>query len=91
MRNAASFIASQSNYASAGILPAFGQQLRSAVRAWHSRRKLRSLLDLDDHMLADVGVKREDVKWALDLPFSHDPGLELHRRALRNRVQGWRG
>ena len=89
MRDAASFIASQSSCAPAGVLPAFAQQLRSALRAWRSRRKLTSLLDLDDHMLADVGVTREDVKWALDLPFSHDPGLELQRRALHQRVRGW--
>jgi hypothetical protein len=38
-----------------------------------------------------VGVTREDVRWALDLPFAYDPGVELQRRALRNRARGWRG
>jgi hypothetical protein len=37
-----------------------------------------------------MGVTREDVRWALDLPFTHDPGIELQRRALRNRHRGWR-
>ena len=90
MREAASFIASRTGSASAGVLGALLQAGRSAVRAWASRRKLANLMDLDDHMLSDVGLTREDVKWALDLPFSHDPGLALQRRALRNRAQGWR-
>ena len=90
MRNAASFIASQSGHSSSGILLAAAKAVRSAFHAWQSRRKLVRLLDLDDHMLADVGVTREDVRWALDLPFSHDPSLELQRRALRQRALGWR-
>ena len=91
MREAASFIAAQSGSASAGLLAAALRSGQAAFRAWAARRKLTNLLDLDDHLLADVGVKREDVKWALDLPFSHDPGLELQRRAMRNRARGWRG
>lgn len=90
MRNAASFIAGQSTCASETLLSRAGRAIRSVFHAWNSRRKLVRLLDLDDHMLADVGVTREDVKWALDLPFSHDPGLELQRRALRQRALGWR-
>lgn len=90
MREAASFIARQTSSASVGALSVLLASARSAFRAWRSRQKMASLLDLDDHMLGDVGVTRDDVKWALDLPFSHDPGLELQRRALRNRAQGWR-
>jgi uncharacterized protein YjiS (DUF1127 family) len=91
MRNAASFIASQTNSAPASFLDALLQSVRTSLRAWNSRQKVTNLLDLDDHMLADVGLTREDVRWALDLPFTHDPGLELQRRALRNRSHGWRG
>jgi uncharacterized protein YjiS (DUF1127 family) len=90
MRDAAAFIASQTNSAPAGLLATLINTARTVWVAGLRRRKLASLLDLDDHMLADVGVTRADVKWALDLPFSHDPGLELQRRALRNRARGWR-
>ena len=90
MRDAAAFIASQKNSAPANLLATLLNVVRSAWTAGMRRRKLASLLDLDDHMLADVGVTREDLKWVLDLPFSHDPGLELQRRALRNRARGWR-
>ena len=90
MRDAAAFIARQTNSAPGSLLATALQALRTAWNAWARRRKLASLLDLDDHMLADVGVTREDVKWALDLPFSYDPGLELQRRALQHRAQGWR-
>jgi uncharacterized protein YjiS (DUF1127 family) len=90
MREAASFIARQAGSASSGALPALLDGLRTAFRSWRRRRQLVKLNDLDDHLLADMGVTREDVRWALDLPFTHDPGIELQRRALRNRHRGWR-
>ena len=90
MREAASFISRQSGPVSAGILHAVVDVARAAVRAYQRRRQLMRLSEVDDHLLADIGVTREDVRWALDLPFSHDPGLELQRRAMRNRARGWR-
>ena len=90
MREAASFIASQGDRATAGVLEAILRDVSSALRSWARRRQLKQLTDLDDHLLADIGVTREDVRWALDLPFPHDPGIELQRRALRNRVRRWR-
>ena len=90
MREAASFIASQTRFAPAGALPALLNRVAKATRNWIGRRKLRQITELDDHLLCDIGVTREDVRWALELPFSYDPGLELQRRALRNRTRGWR-
>ncbi len=91
MREAASFIASQGNRAPAGVLSALVRDISAAFRSWNKRRQLKTLSDLDDHLLCDIGVTKEDVRWALDLPFAYDPGIELQRRALRNRVRGWRG
>jgi uncharacterized protein YjiS (DUF1127 family) len=91
MREAASFIASQAPVASAGALPALGRALRDTIRAISNRGKVRRLSDLDDHLLADLGLCAEDVRWALDLPFSYDPARALQQRALRRRSQGWRG
>jgi uncharacterized protein YjiS (DUF1127 family) len=85
MREAASFIASQTRSDPAGALPALASYLGSLWRQWNHRRQLRSISDLDDHLLCDIGVTREDVRWALDLPFSYQPGVELQRQALRNR------
>lgn len=90
MRNAATFIASQRSVAATGLLQGFVRSAMTMVRAWKNRRQLAYLSDLDDHLLADLGLTREDVRSALDLPFAHDPGLELQRRALRNRQLGWR-
>lgn len=91
MREAASFIASQSHSAPAAILPAFLDWAEAAWRAWTNRRQLTSLSEFDAHMLSDIGLTRDDVRVALDLPFAHDPSVELQRRALRNRSCGWRG
>jgi uncharacterized protein YjiS (DUF1127 family) len=90
MREAASFIASQTGWAPAGALSALLRDVSTAFRSWNARRHLKTLSEFDDHMLADIGITREDVRWALDLPFAYDPGIELQRRALRNRARGWR-
>lgn len=91
MREAASFIASQSRSAPAAILPALLDWADAAWRALANRRQLTSLTEFDDHMLADIGLTRDDIRVALDLPFAHDPSVELQHRALRNRSRGWRG
>jgi len=89
MREAASFIASQSGSSEAGILHIVGHALRRAVRSWNIRRQVAALVDFDDHMLADIGLTRRDVKEALDLPFSSDPGRELQWRSERDHRKGW--
>ena len=86
MREAASFIASQS-LSPTGLLATAVQGVLAPIRWWKSRRQLMRLVDTDDHLLMDIGVSRDDVRWALDLPFSHDPGRELQVRALRNRAR----
>ena len=89
MRNAASFIATQSVPSEAGILLTVLRKAREALTAWKSRREVLTLSDLDDHLLADLGLTRGDVHDALDLPFSYDPGRELQIRVSRHRTRGW--
>jgi uncharacterized protein YjiS (DUF1127 family) len=91
MREAASFIASQSRFAPANVVSAVLQSVVDVLRAWNSRREVARLVDFDDRLLADIGLKREDLRSALGLPFSYDASLELQRRALGNRARGWRG
>ena len=60
MREAASFIASQTQLCGAGsahVALAGGSRARS--QAWNSRRKLATLADIDDHLLSDIGLDRE--------------------------------
>jgi uncharacterized protein YjiS (DUF1127 family) len=57
--------------------------LRRGVKNWLKRRMLRQVQDLDDYILRDIGLSREDVNQALDLPLAYDPILELERRLDR--------
>jgi uncharacterized protein YjiS (DUF1127 family) len=89
MRNAAYFIASQGGDAGAGILQSALRGMRQVLKAWKSRKEIANLADFDDHMLADLGLTRGDVRDALHLPLSSDPGRELQFRASRNVRSGW--
>ena len=55
------------------------------LRASRHRQKVRSLLDLDDHILADVGLLRTDVYAALARPYFADPS-----KALKDVCCRWR-
>lgn len=46
-----------------------------------TRRDLRALLNLDDALLRDIGLTRDEVAGAADLPSGIDPTAELRRRA----------
>jgi uncharacterized protein YjiS (DUF1127 family) len=89
MRNAASFIASQSGSSELGILHLILRKAHDVLVAWKHRRQVATLADFDDHILSDIGLTRRDVREALDLPFSHDPGRELQFRATRRLGRGW--
>lgn len=49
------------------------------------RRRFMTLLDLDDHMLDDIGVIRSEVEYAANLPLSVDAATELRRVSLARR------
>lgn len=57
----------------------------------HRRRRtlLRDLLALEDSLLFDIGVTREEVEGAVRLPLAENAALHLHHRArARRRAQG---
>ena len=54
--------------------------LRRTVSNLLKRRILRSVHDLDDHILKDIGLSRDEVANALRLPLRYDPIVELQRR-----------
>ena len=89
MREAASFIASQSGSSEAGLLGEIATTVYRFVRSWQNRRALTSLIHFDEHMLADIGLTRADIRETLELPFSYDLSRELHYRATRNNHHGW--
>jgi uncharacterized protein YjiS (DUF1127 family) len=59
----------------------FGQLIRN----WRARRAVARLDRLDDHMLHDIGVTREDVIWAAGLPLTVNAALALEERGRRRR------
>lgn len=51
-----------------------------------NRAAFQHLISLDDDMLKDIGVTRDDVNWASRLPTDQNASLELQRvAAMRNR------
>ncbi len=72
-----------------------GSALRAVLSVWglaenlyakvQRRRGIRNMLELDDHLLRDMGVTRADVLRAANLPLSESAGEELVRASRRNR------
>jgi uncharacterized protein YjiS (DUF1127 family) len=58
---------------------------RRLIRNWKARRRVASLRNFDDHMLADIGVTREDVQWAQGQPLTVNAALALEERAFKRR------
>ncbi len=61
------------------------RRLESSIRQRRRRRGFRKLLDLEDHMLDDIGVTRSEVMIAAHLPLSVDAATELRRMSLERR------
>lgn len=60
------------------------------IRAWlaryRKRRRFNRLLALDDRMLDDIGVTREEVEYASRLPLNVNAAIELRRLANSRRA-----
>ena len=61
---------------------------RQMASHWLKRRRLVRLQQLDDRMLNDIGLLREEVNAALGQPLTVDPVHDLNRRARQRRVCG---
>lgn len=59
--------------------------LADRIRRIRRRRKFKNLLDLDDHMLKDVGVTRSEVELAANMPLSVNAATELRRMSLERK------
>ena len=68
-------------------LMSFASRAADRAKQIRHRRKLKRLLDLDDHMLKDVGVTRGEIEVATSLPLSVDAATELRRMSLERRRQ----
>ena len=61
---------------------------RQIASHWLKRRRLYRLQQLDDRMLNDIGLLREEVNAALGQPLRVDPVHDLNRRARHRRACG---
>ncbi|MEO9873646.1 MAG: hypothetical protein ABJM26_21420 [Anderseniella sp.] len=62
-----------------------GFSLATLLRNWRARSRVRGMHDLDDRMLTDIGVRRDEVIWASYLPLTVNAALELEKAAFRRR------
>jgi uncharacterized protein YjiS (DUF1127 family) len=61
---------------------------RQRTSNWLKRRRLYRLQQLDDDMLNDIGLLREEVNASLQQPLSVDPVRDLNQRARTRRICG---
>lgn len=70
-----------------------GALLAYAGRLWRvmqHRREVNRLLNVDDRMLADIGLTRSEVEGALETPLHVDPSMQLVRARQARRIAGRR-
>lgn len=60
------------------------------LRNWLARRAVRRLQDLDDHLLRDIGARREDIRWAASLPLNTNAALALQERQMEQMTKASR-
>ena len=61
-------------------------RLRRILRSWLAKRQLRKLSGLDDYLLNDIGLTRDDLRHGLKLPYDVDPITEM--TAIRDQRLG---
>jgi uncharacterized protein YjiS (DUF1127 family) len=61
-------------------------RLRTVLQTWKNRRDATILAGMDEHMLADIGLTRGDVRDAFSEPVWRDPTPILVSRAHERRI-----
>src|SRR6476660_7779097 len=62
------------------------ERVRSVVQTLKNRRDATILAGMDEHMLADIGLTRGDVRDAFSEPVWRDPTAVLTSRAHERRI-----
>ena len=69
------------SYEAAGAASLLGRLLRN----WRARRAVSRLDRLDEFLLRDIGVTRDEVRWAACLPLTVNAALALEERSIMRR------
>src|SRR4051794_24190007 len=75
---------SSTTFSGMAALGLLARALTNLVIALKHRREVRHLAELDDRMLADIGLTRSDVTSALDESLIRNPSWVLIRSAERH-------
>ena len=75
------------SFSGAAHFRAAAARFSNIVRAFKHHREAAALSDLDDRMLADIGVTRSDLRTAMIEPLWNDPTSVLACR-VRQRTDG---
>lgn len=62
-------------------------QLSRLFHNWKIRRKVRALNDYEDQMLDDIGIRRDEIRWAARLPLTVNAAIALNDRAKKRRAK----
>ena len=65
-------------------------KLRRVLRSWIARRQLRKLSTLDDYLLSDMGLTRDDLRYGLTVAYDLDPIEEVMRAREHRMARGVR-
>ena len=71
----------------AALAGRIGRSLKQLADRMKNRRDDFRLADMDDRMLADIGINRSDLRDAYSRPLWQDPSELLARRAIERRVR----
>ena len=63
-----------------------GQWIYGLAQSLQRRWRLYRMQSLDDHLLDDIGITREELEWAIRLPLHINAALALQDRAKRRRM-----
>ncbi len=63
---------------------AFAKFLRERQKLRVNRAAFNSMLSLDDRMLSDIGVTRDNVRWASKLPLHMNAAEELQKLSQKS-------
>ncbi|MCQ0987863.1 DUF1127 domain-containing protein [Jiella marina] len=63
----------------------FAYAARAIVKTMINRRYVKSLADMPDYLLKDIGIRRDDIWTALNADWREDPTYKLAVTAARRR------